>query len=273
MGVDDYYDFLESLDNSYDTIETQIRVHGATTNNFEYLTNIDASMKFLRNNVNKKLDMAIVFVDMVESTRLSMALPEHILTILMTAFSHEMAHLIEKFNGYVLKFVGDAVIGYFVGADSADHAVQCAKGMVYNTKYGLNKILSKIIHDNIRDQVDDALDRGNVTDGQSKLLEDIDNLKRLAVRLGLNFGKNTVVRYGRASQDCSIVDLIGYPLNITAKIQSKAKINQILIGEDLYDKLSESAQAGFVEVSNDELDYCHPETDNKIKLYSFDKFD
>ena len=96
MGVDDYYDFLESLDNSYDTIETQIRVHGATTNNFEYLTNIDASMKFLRNNVNKKLDMAIVFVDMVESTRLSMALPEHILTILMTAFSHEMAHSYRK---------------------------------------------------------------------------------------------------------------------------------------------------------------------------------
>ncbi len=270
MSVDDYYD---SLDNSYDITEAQIRAHEATTNNFEYLTNIDTSMKFLRDNVDRKLDMAIVFVDMVGSTRLSMALPEHVLTILMTVFSHEMAYLIEKFNGQVLKFVGDAVIGYFVGTDSADRAVQCAKGMVYKTKYGLNAIFSKIIHDNIRDQVDDALDRGNVTDEQSKLLKDMNSLKRLAVRLGLNFGKNTVVRYGRASQDCSLVDLIGYPLNITAKIQSKAKINQILVGEDLYDKLSESAQAGFVEVSNDELGYCHPGTDNKIKLYSFDKFD
>ena len=271
MDFTDYCSFLDSLDDSYDITGTKIRIHEASVNNFEYLTNIGASEEFLRNNVDKKLDMAILFVDLVESTKLSMMLPERILTILMTSFSHEMAHLIEEFNGYVLKFVGDAVIGYFMDGDSAARAVQCAKGMLYKTEYALNEMFSTLIRNEV-DKIIDAIEHDTVTDKQDKLLEQLAAFKKFAIRIGLNYGKSTVVRYGRASQQISPVDLIGHPLNIAAKIQSHAKKNQLLIGERVYDKLPLSAQTEFVERPNENWHYCHPGTNNKYKLYSFDKF-
>ena len=270
MGLKDYYDSLDFFDDPDSTI-TQIRIHEASTNNFEYLTNIGASEEFLRNNVGKKIDMAILFVDLVGSTQLSMVLPERTLAILMTSFSHEMAYLIEESNGYVLKFVGDAVIGYFVGNDSVNRAAQCAIGMLYKTKYALHEMFSGLTR-NEQDKIIDAAELGTVTDEQIKLLESMVDFQKFAVKIGLNYGKNIVVRYGRASQEISPVDLIGYPLNITAKMQSYARPHQMLIGERLYDKLSASDQAEFVDWSHKDWRYYHPGTDNMHKLYSFDKF-
>jgi len=58
-----------------------------------------------------------------------------------------MAYVIKQHNGYILKFVGDAVIGYFVEKDSggnmADISVSCAESMLKVVKTGINPVLQQ----------------------------------------------------------------------------------------------------------------------------------
>ena len=260
------------MDDLYDLTGTKMRIYKAANNNFEYVTNLGASKTFLQNQVGNKIDMATLFVDLVDSTRLSRVLSERKLTILMTSFAHEMAYLIEESEGCALKFVGDGVIGYFVDSDSACHAARCAKGMLYVTKCALDEMFSEIKGIEEEENLDKLAkpDYNITTDEQDEPFVDMDlvSFPDFKVRVGLNYGTNMVVRYGRASQDSSVVDLIGYPLNLTAKIQAYADPSEVLAGEHLYDALPSSMQGEFVPKQLDCWKWCHPGTDNKYKLYS-----
>lgn len=267
MNREEWNSFFDELDDRYELTLAKIRVHEAAVNNFEYFAIEDRSNEFLRKRVGERLDMSALFVDMVESTRLSRVLPERILTVLMTSFAHEMAYLVDQFDGYVLKFVGDAVIGYFVGDDSANRAARCAIGMLYKTKYALDEIFSDLKNEE-ENKILAVMNDGVITDEQINRLMNMVNFKNVAVRVGLNYGANTVVRYGRASQDSPTVDLIGYPLNLTAKIQGKADPNEVLIGEHLYDTLPRPMRNEFKIKQLKCWDNCHPGTDKIYKLYA-----
>jgi threonine synthase len=43
-----------------------------------------------------------------------MTLPVKDLVLLIRAFTHEISHVVDNFDGYVLKYVGDAVISFFL---------------------------------------------------------------------------------------------------------------------------------------------------------------
>ena len=178
-----------------------------------------------------------------------------------------MSYLIKECDGYTLKFVGDAVIGYFVGEDSASRAVKCAIGMLYKTEYALKEMYSDIMHD-AEGRILEKLEDGTETDKQVNLFIDMVNFIDFAVRVGLDYGANTVVRYGRASQDFSSADLIGYPLNLTAKIQAHAGPNEVLAGENLFNTLPLDMQTKFAIKLSDTWGYCHPGTDKKYNLYA-----
>src|SRR3989304_2784441 len=66
-------------------------------------------------------------------------------TIIIRSFAQEMSSIIMQHDGYVLKFVGDAVIGYFVAEAmpllATDNAVNCAKAMVTVVERRFNRIL------------------------------------------------------------------------------------------------------------------------------------
>ncbi len=50
---------------------------------------------------------------MVDSTKMSMALPTEKFVTIIKAFSHELSSVIESYGGFVLKYVGDAIISFF----------------------------------------------------------------------------------------------------------------------------------------------------------------
>ena len=87
----------------------QNRINNALEKGYQYTRVIDSSEKFLRKNVFNQINMAVLYVDIVGSTKMSMTLPPDKLSIMISAFSQEMSYVIEQFHGYVLKFVGDAV--------------------------------------------------------------------------------------------------------------------------------------------------------------------
>ena len=61
-----------------------------------------------------KLDLVVLYVDLVGSTTMTLEMSEEKIAIIISSFAQEMAYaFIRQYEGYVLKFVGDAVIGYF----------------------------------------------------------------------------------------------------------------------------------------------------------------
>jgi len=207
---------IQTLDSETMILETQKRVWAALKKGYQYSGLIDESDAFLRKNVFSKLDMVVLYVDLVGSTTMTLEMPPEKIAIIISSFSQEMASVIRQHHGYVLKFVGDAVIGYFVGEGMhiGDNAVNCAKSMISIIQKGINPILNQYDYPD------------------------------LMVKVGVDFGQNIVVRYG-ADVEHSHVDLMGPAMNIAAKIQNMAKPNQILIGSDVHQRLHPKTQKEF----------------------------
>lgn len=234
----------ETLDSESMILETQKRVWGALKKGYEYSGTVDESEHFLRKNVFSKLDMVTLYVDLVGSTTMTLEMPAEKIAIIISSFAQEMAAVIRQHHGYVLKFVGDAVIGYFVADENgllvADNAVNCAKSMISIIEKGINPILNQYDYPD------------------------------LMVKIGIDFGQNIVVRYG-SDETQSHVDVMGPAMNIAAKIQAMAKPNQILIGNDVYEKLHPSSQNEFREIvwRNNEWRYRSRVTGEIYKVYEY----
>jgi len=222
--------------------EVQKRVWSSLKKGYQYDYFKDDSDKFLREHVSSKVKMIIVYVDLVGSTQMTLELPTEKLAIIISSFSQEMGFVIRHHGGYVLKFVGDAVIGYFVAQESplvaADNAVNCAKSMISVIERGINPILNEYDYPDLR------------------------------VKIGMDFGENTIVRYG-GDESNSHVDILGPGMSIAAKITSLAKPNQILVGEDVYEKLHPTMKQSFKEVEGlGQWNYRDRETGKIYRVYA-----
>jgi class 3 adenylate cyclase len=224
--------------------ETQKRIWKSLKHGIEYDATVDRSDAFLRQHVNEKIHMVVLFVDLVGSTNISLTLPEEKVAIIISSFAQEMALAIKQHNGFVLKFVGDAVIGYFMHTSvliAADNAVSCAQRMIQIMNQGVNPILNNYDYPD------------------------------LLLHIGLDYGDNMIVRYG-SDKEKSHVDILGPTMNIAAKIQSMAKPQQILVGQDVYDKIHPSLQEKFKKESwsKNEWKYNDKRTGEPYPVYSLD---
>jgi adenylate cyclase len=197
--------------------ETQMRIKKALVEGFEYHhLAIAKSDQFLRKHAFQKLDFTVMYVDLVGSTRMSTELTPDFLSKIVTVFSHEVSYVIEHFRGFVLKFVGDAIIGYFppFKQKSVDDIVLCGEAIVHVVRHAINPLLLQMGH------------------------------KGIEVKITSDYGQHTIVRYG-SDQERSHVDIISATMNLAAKMQSVARGNQMVIGKKLYDNLSKDRQRIF----------------------------
>ena len=107
-------DNLELVNQSKLVEEVQKRVWGALKHDFQYTNVTKDSEEFLSKNILSNVTMAVMYVDLVGSTDMVINLPHKQLAAIVSSFAQEMAYVIKQHNGLVVKFVGDAVIGYFV---------------------------------------------------------------------------------------------------------------------------------------------------------------
>ena len=224
--------------------ETQKRIWKSLKHGIEYDATVDRSDAFLRQHVNEKMHMVVLFVDLVGSTNISLTLPEEKVAIIISSFAQEMALAIKQHNGFVVKFVGDAVIGYFIHTSvliAADNAVSCAQRMIQIMDQGVNPILNNYDYPD------------------------------LLLHIGLDYGDNMIVRYG-SDKEKSHVDILGPTMNIAAKIQSMANPQQSLIGQHVYDKIHPTVQQKFKKEtwSESEWKYNDRKTGEPYTVYSLD---
>jgi len=224
---------------------TRNRVGRALNGQYKYDSSLKDSQDFLFNHVNSKISLVIMYADLVGSTNMSMTLPVDKMVTIIRAFSYEMISTVRSYGGYVLKYVGDAIIAFFPSSYNkllaCDKAVQCAESMITVIKNGINPILNR------------------------------SDYPELIVKIGIDEGENVIVQYGH--DKISLIDILGYSMSITAKLTSLTGHNKITIGKDVYDVLHPEIKIKFTEAKHDigSWNYSSRETGELYKLYTLRK--
>jgi class 3 adenylate cyclase len=177
---------------------------------------------------------------------MSMTLPIDNLVTIIRAFTHDLSYVVDSYDGYVLKYVGDAVISFFPGRVNdnnkylaSDTSVECGKSMINTIKEEINPVLNKRY-----------------------------GYPELFTKIGIDAGENAIVQYGY--EQLSPIDILGYSMNIAAKITSLTGANKISIGENVYRSLDQKVQREFHELSTSDnrWKYINYGTDEPYKVYT-----
>ena len=198
--------------------------------------------QYLRRHMNSKTRLVILCVDLVGSTKLTLSLQPHDLISIINIFSTEISMIISGYGGYVLKYVGDAVIGIFPAEfdtlKACINAIEAAKNII--------KIITKVINPVLYNK-----------------------LPQIEVKIGIDLGESMVVLYGK-NIDTSHIDLIGSCISLSSKITGLAKSNQVLISENVFEILvnsSENLKFEKLEIIDERWNYINIKTSKILKVY------
>ena len=206
-----------TLERSRQRVELNLKEQYRRTNKDSYSQIFMAylSRRFLLRYTDKgEDDMVILYVDLVGSTALSAIVASEELSTLVKTFCQEMSIVVSKYNGYVLKYAGDAVIGYFPRdpdiSTACEEAVKCARVMKKVIDESINVIFAKY------------------------------GFPKVKIRVAIDEGKNQVVILGQDP------DLLGHIISRAAKFMGKAKPNEIVIGENVFSNLTDQSKRNFL---------------------------
>ena len=201
--------------------------------------------QYLKRHVNNKTKLVVLCVDLVGSTKLTLSLLPNELISIINIFSTEMSMIISGHGGYVLKYVGDAVIGIFPAEFDSQkacfNALDSAKTMI--------RIITKVIN---------------------PVLNNI--LPQIKVKIGIDLGESMIVLYGK-NLDTSHIDLIGSGISIASKITALAKPNQILFSENIFENIanvSKDIKFEKLDIVDENWDYINTKTSKILNLYALE---
>jgi len=151
----------------------------------------------------KDLTATIIFTDIIGFTRLSEQMPPREINIFLNQYFTRMSDIIFKYDGTLDKYIGDGLMAVF-GApmekeDDPERAIRAAQEM-----------------------------RQELTEMMDKTGEE----RQFNIRIGINTGR--VVAGNIGSPKRMDYTVIGDPVNLASRLESIAKPNQILIGEETY---------------------------------------
>ncbi len=175
--------------------------------------------------INESIEATVMFVDICNFTAIAENLPaDRVVEILNRLFDQIVPEII-SLEGAVDKFIGDAVMCIFRGQYHVDRALDAAVA--------------------IRDKLDK---RAAGDDAGSN-----GDLPPVRVSIGINAGQVVSGNIGAESLARLDFTVIGDVVNTAARYQSAAGENQILIGEDIYEKVRQSfvcEKIGEIELKN-----------------------
>jgi len=156
----------------------------------------------------KDQTVTILFTDIIGFTSLSEEMPPREINVLLNHFFSRMTDIIFKYDGTLDKYIGDCLMAVF-GAPiekegDPERAILAAQEM--------RKELSTIMEETLEQ-------------------------KKFDIRIGINTGR--VVAGNIGSPNRLEYTVIGDPVNIASRLESIAKPNQILIGEETYQSVKD----------------------------------
>ena len=213
----------------YATKHAQLSMWSALKVKPDFDISLEETQNVLKKYAESKATFVIIHVDLVDSTKLSMTLPIDRLTTIIQAFAQELSLVISSYGGYVLKYIGDAILAFFIVDFQNDlylrciNAVDCGCTMIKVVRQGINPILNQSDYPELR------------------------------IRIGIDVGKNAVVKFGWNTRalDGKVItkapyfDILGYTISIATKMTAFAKPDQIVIGQLVYNVLDDEQKSTF----------------------------
>lgn len=158
--------------------------------------------------VNETVEASIAFIDICGFTAISETeTPDYVVSLLNEYFDIMVKEIIDQ-KGIVDKFIGDAIMAVFKGPFHLDRAVDACL--------------------NIRE----AIELLPVVVGESRF--------KPRVSIGISNGEMVSGNIGSSTLRRLDYTVIGDQVNLAARLQSSAKVNQILISENSYLKIKDS---------------------------------
>lgn len=158
---------------------------------------------------NELMEATVMFVDICGFTAITENVPANtVVKIINNIFDKIVKEIISQ-NGHVDKFMGDAVMAVFRGEYHLDRAIDAALA--------------------VKEQL--------------KTVEEVvsgDHKFHPQVSIGINSGEMVSGNIGSASLKRLDYTVIGDAVNLSQRLQSAAKANQIVITEDVFEKVKES---------------------------------
>jgi class 3 adenylate cyclase len=237
--------------------DTQSRVWKALKGEPDFNLSIEETQELLEKFAKSKVTLVILDVALVDSTRLSMTLPVERFAAIIQSFTQEMSLMVTAYGGYVLKYVGNAILSFFPDNNPSDlhlsciNAVNCAQSLIKIMQHGINPILNQY------------------------------DYPEISVRIGIDIGENTVVQYGWTTHTYKLdnkrkvlkkkprLDILGYTISIAAKMAALAKPNRIVIGQSLYEILDDKQKSIFesLPIKSDVWSYVSSNTGGAYGIY------
>ena len=221
--------------------EAQFRTWNALKAKPELNIIVKETQNILEQNAESKLRLVMLHIDLVGSTKMALTIPIDRLTTIIRSFAQEMTSIISLYGGYVLKYIGDAVLAFFVIEDTTREEQYINKMNDSEGESGPNNSFAALQFSN---GISCALTMIKVIkEGINPILNQYD-YPELKVRVGIDYGEVAVVQYGidiyefeKTILKTPHLDLIGYTISVAVKMTSLAEADHIVIGQKLYDQL------------------------------------
>ena len=230
--------------------DSQIRIWKSLKANPEFNISVNEMQKILEKFMESKVNLVILHIDLVGSTKMSLNLPIDKLTTIIRAFAQEMTLIVSMYGGYVLKYIGDAVLAFFVvdSENAKDHSDKDSNSGEYNNNFDSLQYSNVISCAYTMIKV--------VQEGLNPILNQYD-YPDLKVRIGVDVGEIAVVKYGLDIYEFENkvlkrphLDLIGYTISIVVKMTSRAQPDHMVIGEEFFENLDNKRKDFFNQLPN-----------------------
>jgi adenylate cyclase len=152
--------------------------------------------------------LTVFFSDVVNFTETTDKLESEELTNLLNHYLTEMSRIALKFGGTIDKYIGDAIMIFFGDPESRgvkEDAVACVR-MAIAMLRRMNELRSE--------------------------WQELGAERPFQLRIGINTGYCTVGNFG--GEDRMDYTIIGNVVNMTARLQTQAEVDSILIGHETY---------------------------------------
>jgi adenylate cyclase len=256
--------------------KSQTRVRKTLEGKPEFVMSLVETQNMLEKFAKHKTTFVVLHVDLVGSTKMAMKLPLDRLTMIIQAFNQEMSVAVKAFGGYILKYVGDAILAFFVlpgnkteAKAACINAVNCAKYMLRIARGAINLILNKYDCPEINLRIGLDIGENAIIQSGWDIHPDIPSRRKN--------NKNIIItNHNKKQQQHLLVkkpvyDVLSYTLSIAVKMTALSNHNHLVIGDPMYNRLDDKQRSAFrrLQLSPDIWDYvCRNSDGNIYNLYT-----
>jgi class 3 adenylate cyclase len=255
--------------------KSQTRVRKTLEGKPEFVMSSVETQNVLEKFAKYKTTLVVLHVDLVGSTKLAMRLPLDRLTTMIQAFNQEMTVAVKAFGGHILKYVGDAVLAFFVvpgrkpeAKAACINAVNCAKYMLQITREAINPILNQYSCPEMNLRI-------GIDIGENAIIQSGWDFRPNIRKRRKNNKNNITINHNKKQQHRivkkPVYDVLSYTISIAVKMTALAQPNHLVIGDPMYNLLDDKQRSAFqrVNMSPDIWNYvCKNSEGNIYSLYT-----